>query len=198
MARPTEYDRTEIVDQALRAFWQRGVDGCSIQNLVDATGLKRQSLYNAFGDKDGLFAAVLERYQELINAELSVLDATDANLETLKQFFRISLQTQQQEGQGACLLVATAFGPYAADPKINFAITAGADALRRCITSFITRRQSAGEIDPSINPAATSAYLYSVLNGLSALARTGGSPTDIETSLEFAFKSLKSNEGLPQ
>lgn len=194
MARPREFNKTEIVDRALGAFWQRGFDGCSIQNLVDATGLKRQSLYNAFGDKEGLFYAVLDRYQKLVSAECSVLEAQDANLETLKQFFCNSLQTQQREGQGACLLVITAYGPYASDPKINLAISEGASALKRCIAELIKRCQQTGEVEHNIDPETASAYLYTVLNGLSALSRTGGTPNHIQTSLDFAIKSLLSND----
>ena len=57
MARQREFDREEVLDRALEAFWARGYEATSIQELVDCMGLQRGSLYNTFGDKHGLFVA---------------------------------------------------------------------------------------------------------------------------------------------
>ncbi len=62
MARPREFDRDQVVDRAVEVFWRQGFEATSIQDLVEATGLNRGSLYNTFGDKAGLFEAALERY----------------------------------------------------------------------------------------------------------------------------------------
>lgn len=44
------------------AFWKSGYNATSIQELEQATGLKRTSIYNAFGDKRQLFRRALQRY----------------------------------------------------------------------------------------------------------------------------------------
>ncbi len=53
-----------ILDAAILEFRTHGFVGTSVQRLVDVTGRSRSSLYNRFGDKDGLFVAALERYLE--------------------------------------------------------------------------------------------------------------------------------------
>ena len=64
MARPKEFDAEKVLATAADVFWRRGYEVVSIQDLEAATGLGRGSLYNAFGDKEGLFIAALDRYIE--------------------------------------------------------------------------------------------------------------------------------------
>ncbi|WP_166365670.1 TetR/AcrR family transcriptional regulator [Pseudomonas akapageensis] len=64
MARPREFDEEEVLEQALIVFWQKGYEGTSLMNLLEATGLTKSSLYAAFGNKESLFCRVVERYQQ--------------------------------------------------------------------------------------------------------------------------------------
>ena len=54
MARPREFDETEVVDLARNAFWSHGVAATSITALSEATGLSVGSIYKAFKSKDAL------------------------------------------------------------------------------------------------------------------------------------------------
>ncbi|MCZ9342618.1 TetR/AcrR family transcriptional regulator, partial [Streptomyces sp. TRM76130] len=49
--RPREFDKDQTLTRALELFWSRGYGATSIQDLVDALGVERGSLYGAFGDK---------------------------------------------------------------------------------------------------------------------------------------------------
>lgn len=57
-----KFDVDEALDQILMIFWQKGYDHTSLDDIVRVTGVKRQSLYNAFGNKDQMFITVYERY----------------------------------------------------------------------------------------------------------------------------------------
>lgn len=59
MARPRNFVEADVVDSAAAAFGRLGYIGCSIDDLVEATGLQRGSLYKVFGSKRGLFEKVL-------------------------------------------------------------------------------------------------------------------------------------------
>jgi AcrR family transcriptional regulator len=57
-------------------FWRDGYDGASVAELAEAMGISKPSLYAAFGDKEGLFLRVLERYGEQQRARhLHILEA---------------------------------------------------------------------------------------------------------------------------
>jgi len=64
MARPRQFNREESLKNAMVIFWEKGYEATSLNDLLEATGLARQSLYNTFGDKRGLFLASLRRYAE--------------------------------------------------------------------------------------------------------------------------------------
>jgi len=61
MARPRNFVEEEVVDSAAAAFGRLGYTGCSVDDLVEATGLQRGSLYKVFGSKRGLFEKVLAK-----------------------------------------------------------------------------------------------------------------------------------------
>src|SRR5271168_736517 len=66
MAGVRQFDRNQLLSQAMMVFWRNGYQATSIQDLVEATGVNRGSLYATFGDKCGLFLAVLDHYGKRI------------------------------------------------------------------------------------------------------------------------------------
>jgi TetR/AcrR family transcriptional repressor of nem operon len=63
MARPREFDTEEALLRAMRVFWAKGYEATSVDDLCDATGLNRSSLYGTFGDKRALYLQALDRYE---------------------------------------------------------------------------------------------------------------------------------------
>jgi AcrR family transcriptional regulator len=62
IARPRDFEIDDVVRKALLVFWLKGYEGASLSDIEGATGVARMSLYNVFGNKEGLFYAALERY----------------------------------------------------------------------------------------------------------------------------------------
>jgi TetR/AcrR family transcriptional regulator, transcriptional repressor for nem operon len=86
MARPRSFDPDEVLDRAMRRFWERGYRETSVDDLVEATGVKPGSLYNAFhGRKRELFLGSLERYSKLVVPEkLGALERPGASLAEIR------------------------------------------------------------------------------------------------------------------
>lgn len=78
MARPKAFDRDWALTRALELFQAKGYEATSIQDLVDAMGIGRQSLYDTFGDKEALYREALERY--VSEGSRSVLAALESQL----------------------------------------------------------------------------------------------------------------------
>jgi TetR/AcrR family transcriptional repressor of nem operon len=64
MGRLRSFDPDYVLDRAMHAFWARGFEATSIEDLVACTGINRASLYGAFGDKRDLFLKALQLYVE--------------------------------------------------------------------------------------------------------------------------------------
>ena len=188
MARPREFDHDELLVRALGLFWLRGYEGTSITDLVAATGVQRQSLYNAFTDKAGLFRAALDCYITRVSESLAPLANPAAGLAALRRYMERVLAVQRDFG--ACILVKTAFGPAIVDPDVRTAVETGAELVRARFRAVLERAQQRGEVGPAVSPPAAAAYLYVVLNGLAALVATGGDKKHVATSITHAFGTL--------
>lgn len=192
MARPVEFDLEHVLDRALGAFWNLGYEGCSFQNLTTETGLSRQSIYNAFGDKDGIFQAAITHYKNKVAAQLLPLNAPRAEIADICAFITTSLEAQESIGPGACFLVVTAFGPKAREPKIQSAIEEGAALVRAGFeNALVVSHAHLGDRTPK----EVAAYLYCVMNGLSALLQTGGQPAQADAVLDHVFQSISPHQG---
>src|ERR1700676_4718951 len=61
--RPRTFCTEKALDCAMQVFWRKGYEGASMVDLTTAMGINSPSLYAAYGSKEGLFRAVLERYE---------------------------------------------------------------------------------------------------------------------------------------
>jgi len=74
---------------ALFTFWERGYRGTSMGDLVASMGVSRSSLYSVWGDKDGVFTAVLDLYDRMVvGFVLGPLEAPDADLAAIEGVLR--------------------------------------------------------------------------------------------------------------
>jgi TetR/AcrR family transcriptional repressor of nem operon len=188
--RPREFDEDEVLERALLAFWRLGFEGCSVAALVTATGLQKQSLYNAFGDKGALFARALSRYDELSAQALAPLSRPEAGLRELRTYMETVLETFRARRTGACFMVKTAFGPEIAEPRIRRMVQASAARVRDAFELVVRRTRARGQLPARTDPKGSAAYLYCVLHGLTALASTGGTSADVSTALAQAFATI--------
>ena len=74
VARPREFDEHLVVLQVAELFAKQGFNGTSLDDLVAATGLKRGSIYKAFGSKLKLFHLALQQIAERFSASRRDLD----------------------------------------------------------------------------------------------------------------------------
>lgn len=68
--------RVAILDAAARVFSRDGFAGASIDMIAAEAGVSRQTVYNHIGDKENLFAAVVEDATDRANAGLFATLAT--------------------------------------------------------------------------------------------------------------------------
>ncbi|MEM9045634.1 MAG: TetR/AcrR family transcriptional regulator [Pseudomonadota bacterium] len=62
-----QFNEAKTLDAAMRVFWEKSYAATTIDDVVAATGVKRGSLYLAYGNKEGIFKAALQTYLNTIN-----------------------------------------------------------------------------------------------------------------------------------
>src|ERR1041385_6690476 len=106
--RPRAFCLDEAVAKAMPIFWRKGYEGASIADLTEAMGINAPSLYAAFGSKEGLFRAVLDRYdarrQILMDRVLAASNAKSVARIFLEGVADFAADTSGRDPPG-CLLV---------------------------------------------------------------------------------------------
>jgi TetR/AcrR family transcriptional repressor of nem operon len=178
MARPRSFDPDVVVDRAMQRFWDDGYAGTSPQALVEATGLNRSSLYNAFGSKQGMFLAALERYvRDETGVLIAILDGDGPPLERLRRALRlvVAAAAEDRDGRG-CLVTNTAIE--GADPEVRERVAAVLRTQRDAFARTVAEAREAGETHADLDPDAAASVLLSAINGVRATARAGIDPGD--------------------
>lgn len=131
MARPRLFDEDELIDTALVVFREHGYSGATIRRLEGATGVGGRSLANTFGDKDGLFLRVLDRYHGAVQSELQTLAAKPGLKSVVEVFRAYDMPVPDDDARHyGCLMVTTAFEAGSLDPRIGAAVTSYRDMWR--------------------------------------------------------------------
>ncbi len=60
-SRDAEATRATLLGRATREFAARGFDGARVDEIAEAADINKRMIYAYFGDKDGLYRAVLDR-----------------------------------------------------------------------------------------------------------------------------------------
>jgi TetR/AcrR family transcriptional repressor of nem operon len=180
MGRPRAFSEEEVLDNVLQTFWARGFEATSVQDLVDATGLSRASLYGAFGDKEALFERVLERYRQQLGQLGAELLATSSAREGIERYLLRSLEVVcSRSGPRGCFVQVSASERQPAPPAVARAAAEGARATEAALQEALQRGKRAGEFSKSLDEKVTARLLGVALLGLGAAARTGRSAEEL-------------------
>jgi AcrR family transcriptional regulator len=89
--RDPERTRATILAAAIEEFTARGLDGARVDDIAERSGVNKRMIYYYFGDKSGLYLAVLEAtYSDIRNAEMK-LHLTDLEpVEAMRELVRFT------------------------------------------------------------------------------------------------------------
>lgn len=167
--RPPSFDRDTVLRAALQRFRTHGFAGTSLDDLADATGLARPSLYAAFGDKRALYIAALERTHQWLSAAFEGLRKADLPLrELLHRVFSstIDVYLTGEAGPSGCIAVNTAAAEAVTDRDIRAALARIIELEDRELESLLAQAGSPA-------PAMHARFVSSLLHSLSVRARAG-------------------------
>ena len=172
MARPREFDNAKVLEAAVQCFWANGYEATSVRDLAGRMGITCASLYNAFGDKRGLFRRALEHYVGAMSERIARLEETSAPRDAIVAFLEgaIDRALADRERRG-CMLVNSALELAPHDEEFRGLVCDQLGAME----AFFRRAVLAGQRDGSIatqRPADELArHFLGVLMGLRVLAR---------------------------
>jgi TetR/AcrR family transcriptional repressor of nem operon len=188
MARPKEFDIDAAVAAAIEVFRDHGYEGSSARMLVGAMGIGRQSLYDTFGDKWGVYLAALRQYtQTETRTHRETLASGARGVEGLRAMLDYVAANADCPCLGVCSVVE--FGATRAD-VVEIRQAAGV-VLDRAIRETIERAQKEGDVNPELDPGHAATFLVSTISAMRIAARGGASREHVSAIAAFALRGLQ-------
>jgi TetR/AcrR family transcriptional repressor of nem operon len=189
MAGVKQFDQDVLLDQAMAVFWRNGYQGTSIQNLVEETGVNRGSLYATFGDKCGLFLAVLDHYGERIGRPMmETLGNPDPRLAIKGMFESIIGRIRDPQYPRGCLFTNTSLECPSAGDAIGRSIAEFLGQQEAAIYQVLRRAQIEGALDPHEDAQALARFFLGVAQGLNVVNKASPDPAILKDIIKVAMR----------
>lgn len=171
MARPRSFDEDRVLDSAVDTFRTCGYDGVSLPQLIDRLGICRQSLYNVFGDKRGLYLRALERWGEReVDAKLALLDAPGSALENVRTVLRAWAGLASSCPAEGCL-TASGIVQNHDDPDALAVLQRQVDRFEQGLVDALRRARRARELRAGVPIERLARTIVTMGNGIGVLCR---------------------------
>lgn len=109
IGRPRQFDEGKSLNAAMMQFWRHGYASTSMQDLLNATGLSKSSLYQSFGNKSKLFSSCLVHYQHWLILDLEQqLSSSSSGFQFIENLLVMVISEASAPQRNGCLLVNTA------------------------------------------------------------------------------------------
>lgn len=187
--RPRGFDRSGALVQALNLFWERGFEGTSMSELTAAMGISAPSLYAAFGSKEELFRECVAYYNapERSPTTRALRDAPTAR-QAVEAMLRDNARnyTDPAAPRG-CLIVLAAVTYTPNSVGVRDLLAELRDQDRRELRARLDRALAEGQLPASVDPAVLTAFVMTVLHGLSIQARDGATAQSLQAVVDMAM-----------
>ena len=179
------------LDEAMEVFWRHGYEGATIAELTGAMGINPPSLYAAFGSKEGLLKAALDRYMVKRNECMAEILAAPTAREVVETgLLKLAdLQTDPANPTG-CLLVAGGLACGVGSENIPFELAAHRAQTEDQMRERFVRAREEGDLAPNSDPAALARYLSAVIAGIGVLASAGATREQLREVAMVAVKAF--------
>ena len=192
MGRPKQFDPDAAVGEAMEVFWRKGYAATTPQDLVEALGIGKGSLYNTFGSKHELFQRALRRYRD------SQLDALTETLERpgpVKERLRAALRgladmDLSDPTRRGCMAVNTAAELAGVDREATDLVRRMLDRIEDAFRMLLEEGQRTNEIPREHDSAALASMLANTVVGMRVTSRVTDDPRRLDRVIDATIEAL--------
>jgi TetR/AcrR family transcriptional repressor of nem operon len=188
MAGVKQFDRSEVLYRAMALFWTRGYEATSIHDLVEATGVNRGSIYATFGDKKGLFLAVLDHYLETVaKSMMAELSDPDARRAIERMFDSLIRRTSDPKFPRGCFITNTSLECPGSGDEITRKIAEAIGQQESAIYRVLRRGQAEGSLASTLDARALARFFLGVAQGLNVVNKAVADPEVLKDMVMVAM-----------
>jgi len=189
MSRTRLFDPDVAIDSAVKLFLKKGYSDCSIDDIVENSGVARYGIYQEFGDKDTLFRLALKRYlHQRMNEFDGSLNAPGVGISEIRHYF-ISIIERIDRGDRLGCLGCQAYDRAGIDPEVAAIIRGMEHNLREAFGKAVDGSLLKGEIR-ELPRELLIEFIFGLHRNLGTLVRSETPAASIKLYIEASLAML--------
>ena len=177
-----EQTRQSIIEQAAPLFNRRGYAGCSLNEIMEATGLCKGGIYRHFESKEELAAEAFDYAWKTVSARRRRgMELIPNHVDRLKRY--ISNFSEITGFPGGCPVLNTAVDADDGNPVLRERVRLALREWRSMLTGVIEDGRRGGTVRPDIDANRVATRIITALEGANLLARIERNPTVLTDTL---------------
>jgi TetR/AcrR family transcriptional repressor of nem operon len=192
-----EVTRQRIIAEAAAIFNQRGYEGCSMQAIMEATGLEKGGIYRHFESKEELAAEAFDYAWTFASTKRRQnLDAIPNHADRLKQ--HIANFVTRTGLPGGCPLLNTAVDSDNGNPVLRDHVRKALKNWQTLLRSILEDGKKAGAIRANIDIGSTANHIIGSLEGAMLISRIERKDQALRQALDHLGNYVESQIRQPQ
>jgi TetR/AcrR family transcriptional repressor of nem operon len=172
-------------------FIEKGFEATSIQDLIEAMGINRASLYDTFGDKETLFLAVLDRYDDAAYTDLAqCLGAFPSKLDGIRAWFYRVVEQGSIHKHPGCLMVNSTVERAMRDEDCAARSARNFRRSEEAYFEALVEAQQNGELPKDQNLRALARFLAGAIRGIRVSAKATSDYQTLKDIADIALSQL--------
>jgi len=171
-------------------FWRHGYEATSISDLTAAMAITPPSLYTAFGNKEQLFLACVQRYiAGPVTSESIIREAHSAREAAAALLKAAAIGFTGDNTPAGCLLASSAISCSPAAADVQNALRKIRLGIEKRLRNKIERDAESHPSRSGVNASVMAGFVMSLIQGMSTLARDGATRTKLLSIAEAAMQA---------
>ncbi len=190
--RPKLYDTEAALKAAGAVFWTKGFSGTSLDDLSDAMGMNRPSIYRAFGDKEDIYRQALNQFGMVMDEAFKLTLSHEKDFHKgLRKFFRKALELySSEEIPLGCMVWSTAPAAALIHPEVQSDLLAAISHVDAMIRQRVELAIEEGQINKDVDAKTLSKLIQALLHSISIRVRAGESIPSLRRFIDSAILIL--------
>jgi AcrR family transcriptional regulator len=183
--RPREFCVDQALAAALRVFWSKGFEGASLNDLTEAMGITRPSLYLAFGNKEALFRKALDLYEREKMAYIGKALAQPTARLVAETMLQGALENAASASEPhGCLGVITSVACGSEAESVRKEVLERGRVINNALIERFERAKSEGDLPAHVDTEGLTNLLKAMLQGISIQGGAGASREQLEKLIQ--------------
>ncbi len=199
MGRALKVSRAKALRSAMNLFWARGFNATTLDEIQEATGLQRGSLYAHFKSKESLFREALELYQiEVVAERRKLVQNAPSAIKGIELFFSVLVEHALKNRKIAgCLNTNTAAELSLIDSEFAMRARNGFKSWEQFWIETLDRAKREGDVPKQKDSQGLARVLITLTQGINIVGKANPDRSFLSDVVKTGLQMLRTHSSSP-